>query len=80
MFPGNEITPRDDGGPVKWDGSIGIQLPDEREHEVVFRVVDGMAMSILGRMHTAKVTNNFGKSFTPSLSVQDTTGAAPSSA
>ena len=60
---------------MKWDGSIGIQMPAENEHEAIFRVIDGMAMSILGRMHTAKVTNNFGKIFTPNMSVQDTARA-----
>ena len=52
------------GGPMtKWSGSFSIRLPSQREHEIVFRALDGLSISIGGDHTVVRVTNDFGAEF-----------------
>ena len=65
---------------TKWAGSFNIRLPSQREHEVVFRALDGLSISIGGHHSVARVTNDFGGNFThPAPMIADTANGGSSS-
>ena len=63
---------KEGGGKLTWSGSFTLRLLTEAEHEVAFKALDGMAISFAGRTPVAKVTNNFGATFShPTLGITD---------
>ena len=57
---------------IVWHGIFHIRLQSMEEHEVVFRSLDGMTVSIAGRTSVVKVSNNFGATFMhPALGISD---------
>ena len=48
---------------TKWSGAFFIRLPAQREHEVVFRALDGLSITIGGDHTVVRVTNDFGADF-----------------